>query len=297
MLSIKEKVHVTSKEERITKLLKTKLDIEKGFVEVETNKFLNKYHSDEIYKSIKKNLAKQYNQTKTEIEDVTNSLKLINNQKKWFDWIDDLSSHIKENRNISDDMKKELLKTVIDFISVDYDYLEKVHRLNINFKIPIVNIKTKKTEYGFSDVIVRPPKSGRKSTDQSAPVGNYSTVTDTSSKANKLIPTKGYSLCLSVELISSNLWTAPYTKYQQKLFNIIRKFHEDDGWNFKLISDWLNENGYKTPRGKVFRQNHVWSIYTKKKRSIQRFNREYDHIITDMRVDVVDYRPEDDNWT
>jgi len=81
------------------------------------------------------------------------------------------------------------------------------------------------------------------------------------------------------------------------LFDTISKFHEENGWNFKQISDWLNENGYKTPREKQFRQNHVWSIYVKKKRSIQRFNREYDHVIKDMRVDVVDYRPEDDNWT
>ena len=151
--------------------------VEKGLVEVETNKVLNKYPSNEIYKSIKKNLAKRYNQAKAEIEDIKNSLKLINNQKKWFDWIDNLSNHIKENRNISDDLKKELLKAVIDFISVDYDVIEKVHRLNINFKIPIVNIKTDKTENHFSEVMVSPLESGCISNDQLDAVGNYSTVT------------------------------------------------------------------------------------------------------------------------
>ena len=30
-----------------------------------------------------------------------------------------------------------------------------------------------------------------------------------------------------------------------------------EGWNFKQISDWFNEQNYTTPRGKVFRQNHV----------------------------------------
>ena len=89
-----------------------------------------------------------------------------------------MSNHIKENRNISDDLKKELLKAVIDFISVDYDVIEKVHRLNINFKIPIVNIKTDKTENHFSEVMVSPLESGCISNDQLDAVGNYSTVTD-----------------------------------------------------------------------------------------------------------------------
>jgi hypothetical protein len=58
---------------------------------------------------------------------------------------------------------------------------------------------------------------------------------------------KGYSLHLSVRVISSNLWVPPYTNYQQELFDIISKFHEVDGWNFKMISDWLVENKYLTP--------------------------------------------------
>ncbi|MCX6303979.1 MAG: recombinase family protein [Bacteroidetes bacterium] len=133
--------------------------------------------------------------------------------------------------------------------------------------------------------------------DQLEVVGNYSTVIRTSSsegKNNEYNPDKGYSLRMSVDLESPNLWTSPYTLYQQELYGIIRKLHEDDGWNFKQISDWLNGNGYKTPRGKVFKENHVWSIYTKKLRSIKRFSREYNHSVTDMKVDMVDYEPKTD---
>jgi hypothetical protein len=114
----------------------------------------------------------------------------------------------------------------------------------------------------------------------------YSTVTD-------LFPTtpnvnsshECFSLSLSVELKSSNLWVSNYTPYQQELFDIISKFHEEEGWNFKQISDWLVDNNYRTPRGKVFTQSHVWSIYQKKIKSITRFSREFDHVITDMKVD------------
>jgi hypothetical protein len=98
-------------------------------------------------------------------------------------------------------------------------------------------------------------------------------------------------LKFSVEFTSSNLWVSSYTPYQQELFDMICKFHDEDGMDFKQISDWLNSNGYLTPRGKVFRQNHVWSIYKKKMRSIKRFSREYDHVVTEMKLDVVESQP------
>ncbi|MFZ4680318.1 MAG: hypothetical protein ACOYLP_09140, partial [Flavobacterium sp.] len=116
---------------------------------------------------------------------------------------------------------------------------------------------------------------------------NYSSTTRNASTS------KGYSLRVSVELKSSNLWSPPYSPYQQELFGIITKFHEDDGLNFKQISDWLVANQYLTPRGKTFTQSHCWSIYKKKNSSIERFSREYAPIIKDISVDVVNYVPLD----
>ena len=93
-----------------------------------------------------------------------------------------------------------------------------------------------------------------------------------------------YSLYMSVQLSSANLWTAPYTPYQQELFDIICKFHDKEGWNFKQVSDWLVKEGYRTPRDKTFTHTHCWSIYTKKKRSIERFSREFETSITDISI-------------
>ena len=45
--------------------------------------------------------------------------------------------------------------------------------------------------------------------------------------------------------------------------------------NFKEIADWLNENGYKTLRGKSFRNNHTHSIIKKKRSSDERFSKTY----------------------
>lgn len=108
---------------------------------------------------------------------------------------------------------------------------------------------------------------------------------------------KGYFLTMVLVITSPNLWMSPYSEHQQTLFGIIQQKHEVEGLNFVQISDWLNENHYQTPRGKVFTQSHVWSLYTKKMRSIQRFSRNSNQDVLDTGLDVINYvvdpRPED----
>jgi hypothetical protein len=119
-------------------------------------------------------------------------------------------------------------------------------------------------------------------------------------KGSKIIPQvnqsnsltqKLFYLTMIIRITSSNLWTSPYNDYQQKLFDIIRELHEDKGLNFVQISNWMNENNYLTPRGKVFSQPLVWSMYTKKKRSINRFSRSFEPEIISTELDVVNYIP------
>ena len=38
------------------------------------------------------------------------------------------------------------------------------------------------------------------------------------------------------------------------------------------IANWLNDNGYKTPRGNIFKNNHVHSIAKKRKRRLERID-------------------------
>jgi hypothetical protein len=104
-------------------------------------------------------------------------------------------------------------------------------------------------------------------------------------------PSKGYFLTMVLRVSSSNLWTSPYSEYQKQIFEIICNKHDVEGLNFVQISNWLNDNGYKSPRGKVFTQSHVWSIYTKKKRSIERFSREFEPEVISTDLDIVNYVP------
>jgi hypothetical protein len=123
-------------------------------------------------------------------------------------------------------------------------------------------------------------------TGKSTPISAaYSTVTDFS-------PTGSVFLVINILFKSPNLWVSPYSQYQQRLFNIIRSQHEEQGKNFVEICNYLISNGYKSPRGKDLKPNHVWSIYTKKKKSIQRFSRVFDPVITDVKLDLIDYFPQ-----
>ena len=60
------------------------------------------------------------------------------------------------------------------------------------------------------------------------------------------------------------------------------------GWNYKQSADWLNENGYTTPRGKKFRNAHTHSIVKKKKIREVRLNRLYAPVMSDFSLRFVD---------
>ena len=44
---------------------------------------------------------------------------------------------------------------------------------------------------------------------------------------------------------------------------------KNKGNNDVQITNWLNDNGYKTPRGNTLRNNHVHSIAKKRKRRLE----------------------------
>ncbi len=57
---------------------------------------------------------------------------------------------------------------------------------------------------------------------------------------------------------------------------------------FDAISDWLNERGYLTVRGKKFRGAHVHSILRKRLIKEELLKREYPPVWSDFSMEVVD---------
>ena len=61
---------------------------------------------------------------------------------------------------------------------------------------------------------------------------------------------------------TTSLSGRPYSIYQHKLASPKNYLRDERGMAFSDIEEWLNKNGYKTPRGKTFTNPHAHSIYT-----------------------------------
>ena len=57
---------------------------------------------------------------------------------------------------------------------------------------------------------------------------------------------------------------------------------------FDAISDWLNERGYLTVRGKRFKGAHVHSILKRRLAKEELLNREYPPVWSEFSLEVVD---------
>ncbi len=91
----------------------------------------------------------------------------------------------------------------------------------------------------------------------------------------------------TVEVRFTNLWVAPYSKYQQFLYDTICGFRKD-GWNYQEIADWFNSNDYKTPRGKKFYNSSAYSIVKKKNLRDARLNKKYTPKLSNFALRFVD---------
>ena len=94
-------------------------------------------------------------------------------------------------------------------------------------------------------------------------------------------------LIFTLKLRATHLLRNPYSEYQQFLYNTITDLL-DKGMNYKQIADWLKDKGYKTPRGKNFKNNHAHSIVKKKRIREARLSRTYEPKLTDFSLQFID---------
>ena len=76
-------------------------------------------------------------------------------------------------------------------------------------------------------------------------------------------------LAFTVKIAASHLRKIRYTPYQYELWNICNSMREE-GATFPAIAKYLNENGYKSTRGKLFKNPHIHSILKKKRMGEER---------------------------
>ena len=69
----------------------------------------------------------------------------------------------------------------------------------------------------------------------------------------------------SIEFQSNQLiYQKEYTKRQQMIYVLIQHLHDREGWGYMKISQWLNQSGIKTHRGKKWFSSSVISVLKRK---------------------------------
>ena len=80
----------------------------------------------------------------------------------------------------------------------------------------------------------------------------------------------------SISITTTKLWESNYSEYQEYLFRRICDYKDNNltPIGYRKISQIFNEEGLKTPRGKIFTNSHIHSIYTNGKIREERINKE-----------------------
>ena len=60
------------------------------------------------------------------------------------------------------------------------------------------------------------------------------------------------------------IYQKEYTKRQQIIYLLIHHLHDREGWGYRKISQWLNQSGIKTLRGKNWFSSSVISVLKRK---------------------------------
>jgi hypothetical protein len=84
---------------------------------------------------------------------------------------------------------------------------------------------------------------------------------------------------------TNKLWVSTYTHYQEHLSDQIIELRDVFGLTFNQISDRLNGEGKLTPRKCSFEGNHVFSIYMKRKRMLERFEKDNEVTIRNITIE------------
>ena len=78
---------------------------------------------------------------------------------------------------------------------------------------------------------------------------------------NEIFNPIGVLITFSISITTTKLWESNYSEYQEYLFNRICEYKEKSltPIGYRKISQIFNEEGLKTPRGSIFKNNHVHS--------------------------------------
>jgi hypothetical protein len=275
-----------------------KAKVESALIKTEKENALAQYSNEAVYKGLKHELNKSLTEKSIKIESARAELNHLNDKDAWLEWLDELASVMKDGQDLTPIRKRKFLNLILRRIDVSHDAATKLHRLDIKFRLPMLSdldgiVKHNPTKNINLDRRVKYfqlPKTPIKSARISSKNTFHSTVAKFSSldgnADGQIYENNRFYITLNVVYHSATLWQAPYSEYQQFLFDTINEMYQQ-GNSYIKIAQWFNDNNHLTPRGSVFKPNHAWSIHMKKQKSINRFARTYQPSITNIGIDII----------
>ena len=91
-------------------------------------------------------------------------------------------------------------------------------------------------------------------------------------------------LCFTA-IVTTLIPQFPPSSYQNKLHKKILELQKS-GLGYRKIAHWLNDNGYKTPRGHLFKSGHVYSILKKRRLRNEKYSQAPDTTTRDVYIKV-----------
>ena len=296
--------------ERVIRLEKTKRNsIQKKVDEyrtslatLETNLILNEVDDRDLSEQIKENLKTKFQKAKDDLDESRLKIQDLEHQNQWIEWLAKYQDQYLDWEKFSKEELQDAINKFVDKILVNWDGEKKQHIITIKFKLPLVddridyndpNNKSKgyKVGEGKSDLLGQIEwKSGRpKKGEEKAYPHSHSTVAQGACGYAFLIKDSDVFFSFDLTTRSASLNNQNYNEYQQFLYRTITELLHQ-GLNYKQIADWLNDNGYKTVRGKKFRNAHTHSIVKKKRISNDKFSKTYPSELSNISLEVYDKR-------
>lgn len=218
-----------------TKYLSEKRRIFKGYegniIDLEVQILTNQIDRTKGKKMVDK-VSELLNEVDSEIKRLESELWIYENSTQWVDWLDKMFVEVEGIKNLPLEKKREFLKEYLNKITVKYLVKEQSHKLEFEFRYPIVNDTI--TQSGIDD-------SGRR----------VYRIEDGTKKTNIIIESgKTYK-------------TKRHTKEKEVLDERISVLRFGNSYSLSKVSSILNDEGLRTPTNKEWNKSNL-SIYIKR---------------------------------
>ena len=221
--------------EKRTKYINEKKRVYKGYeknlIDIEVGILTNQYEKKRGKLMIDK-ISKMMEDVNGEIQKLERELSVYQNSTDWIDWLNQMFLEVESVKGYSLENQQKFLNQYLEKVNVEYLETVKSHKLEFEFKYPIVDDKL--SQFGVD-------KDGKRT---------YQ-VED------------GWKTSTFVVPVLNSYKSKVGNEEKEELDRLISKLKVEDSLSLNEICKELNDRGYRTPTNKIWNKSNL-SIYIKR---------------------------------